>query len=226
MPSAREVPCTSIVDSAQKPALPQRIVINSIEPAPRTILFIADTNGSARSQKQTGSSKTSPADDYLPIPRSPTSLPPPTSLAAQSSLLVFPGPARTPQTIRSAPLAVPPNLPSCKFSGLARSEDRFAIAAAAVSAASLNFALAPPVSALSRTASPPFSFANLPSMSGNLSQTKAAIRIESAPRASQAPAPPAARKAGPTTAPAKMTAAPALPLRHPVPSLPQRQKTL
>src|SRR5258708_24297133 len=48
MPSAREVPCTSVVDSAQKPALLQRIVINSIEPAPRTILFIADTNGSAR----------------------------------------------------------------------------------------------------------------------------------------------------------------------------------
>src|SRR5258708_26613103 len=54
MPSAREVPCTSIVDSAQKPALPQRIVINSIEPAPRTILFIADTNGSARTFKLLG----------------------------------------------------------------------------------------------------------------------------------------------------------------------------
>src|SRR5258708_11302917 len=54
MPSAREVPCTSIVDSAQKPALPQRIVINSIERAPRTILFSADTNGSASTFKLLG----------------------------------------------------------------------------------------------------------------------------------------------------------------------------
>src|SRR5258708_36609602 len=54
---------------------------------------------------------------------------------------------------------------------------------------------------------------------------KAAIRIECAPRESQAPAPPTARKADPAIAPTQMKAAPALRLHHPVPFPPQNWKT-
>src|SRR5437879_5748521 len=144
-----------------------------------------------RWKRQNASCENSPADGYLPIPRNPNSLPPPTFPIARSSLPISLGPARTAQTIRFAPRVATPHPPSYRFSGLALAEDCLGVADAAISGASLHCASAPAGSELFRTALRSVSCAHLLSASGNLFQTMAAVRIEFARRAPQAPAPPA-----------------------------------
>src|SRR6266404_8654501 len=179
---------------------------------PRPVAFV-------RWRRRSASCENFPGDGYPAIPRNLNSLLRPISPSAQSLLPAFPGLARMAQIIRSARRAAPRHPRSYRFSGLALAEGCFAVADATISAASLHCALAPAASELFRNASRLVSCVHLLSASGNLFQTTAAVRIEFARSAPQALALPTARKAGPATAPAKTIAAPALPRRHPSPSL-------
>src|SRR6266404_221276 len=179
---------------------------------PRPVAFV-------RWRRRSASCENFPGDGYQAIPRNLNSLLRPISPSAQSLLPAFPGLARMAQIIRSARRAAPRHPRSYRFSGLALAEDCLAVADAAISATSLHCAWAPAASALFRSASRSASCTHLLSAFGNLFQTMAAVRIEFARRARQAPAPPIAHKAGRATAPAKTTTAPALPGRHPAPSL-------